>query len=476
MEPGQQSQIAVYSPTNLAAPQLWPAGQASVGPLATADIDGDGDLDLFVGGRFRPARYPEPVSSILWLNDGSQLHWSPSASQPFESLGLVSGATFADLDGDGQPDLALAVEWGPVRVYRNNKGHFEEMTVPWGLAGRTGWWTSVTAGDFDCDGRLDLAGGNWGRNSIYELYRKAEPAKGGPSSTGTLRVVYDDWNADGKIESIEAWRHDGNWFPVHNRLWFAGVLPELVQQFPTHQAFGKATLQDILGAQYEKAKIVEATELASGIFLNRGSHFDWMSLPREAQLAPVFSINVGDFDGDGTEDLFLSQNFFGTASDLSRDDSGRGLWLRGSGTGTFTATDASITGIKVYGEQRGAALADFNHDGRVDLAVSQNSGATKLYSNQRAKRGLRVVLHGPPGNPDAVGAQLRVIYAAGRNGPCRSVQAGSGYWSQDGAAQVLGCAEAPVALWIRWPGGREQTVGLEENVWDLRVDFENVTK
>src|SRR5436309_10309016 len=250
----------------------------------------------------------------------------------------------------------------------------------------------------------------------------------------------------------------------------------MADEFPTHQAFAKATVKEILGPRYEKAGSVEATELESGVFLNRGSHFDWVPLPREAQLAPVFSINVGDFDGDGIEDLFLSQNFFGTASDLSRDDAGRGLWLRGSGRGTFTAVDASVSGVKINGEQRGAALADFDHDGRVDLAVSQNNGPTKLYVNQRAKRGLRVALRGPPGNPGAIGAQMRVQYASGRAGPCRSVQAGSGYWSQDGAAQVLGCAETPVALWIRWPGGKEQIVRLEDNQWDVRVDFENESR
>ena len=440
--------------------------------MAAADIDGDGDLDLFVGGRFRPGRYPEPVSSALWVNDHGQLRFSPSLSEPFEPLGLVSGATFSDLDGDGRPDLALALEWGPVRVFRNNNGHFEEMTSQWGFAGRTGWWTSITAGDFDGDGRLDLAVGNWGRNSIYELYRNVEPPVGGTPDI-KLRTFYDDWNSDGTIQLIEAWQNGKDWFPVRNRTWLSRGLPELENRFPTHQAFGRATVQNVLGDRYEKAKALEVTELESGIFLNRGSHFDWVPLPREAQLTPVFAINVGDFDGDGTEDLFLSQNFFGTASDLSRDDGGRGLWLRGSGRGTFTAVDASVSGVKINGEQRGAALADFDHDGRVDLAVSQNNGPTKLYLNRHAKRGLRVVLRGPPGNPDAVGAQMRVQYVSGRAGPCRSVQAGSGYWSQDGAAQVLGCAETPVALWVRWPGGREQTIQLEHDVFDLRVDFEN---
>jgi hypothetical protein len=228
--------------------------------------------------------------------------------------------------------------------------------------------------------------------------------------------------------------------------------------------------------------MLEVTELRSGVFLNRGSHFEWAPLPREAQLSPVLSINVGDFDGDGVEDLFLTQNAFSAVPEnlsgesLSRDDSGRGLWLHGSGRGTFTATDGSITGIKVYGEQRGAALADFNHDGRVDLSVSQNNGATRLYVNESSKRGLRVTLQGAVGNPEAVGAQMRVRYPDGSEGPCRSISAGTGYWSQDGAAQVLGCAQDPIGLWMRWPGGREENVHLEPKVWDVTVKFKRPDK
>ena len=215
----------------------------------------------------------------------------------------------------------------------------------------------------------------------------------------------------------------------------------------------------------------ESAHLESIVFLNRGSHFQAIPLPAEAQRAPVFSINVGDFDGDGIDDLFLAQNFFGTSSEYTRDDGGRGLWLRGTGQGEFTAVESTVSGVQVDGEQRGAALADFNHDGRVDLVVSQNNAPTRLFINRGAKRGLRVALTGPVGNPNAVGAQMRILYQGNRAGPCRAVQAGSGYWSQDAPVQVLGLAEAPVAIWVRWPGGKAETVPLGSDGVDLHLEF-----
>ena len=133
--------------------------------------------------------------------------------------------------------------------------------------------------------------------------------------------------------------------------------------------------------------------------------------------------------------------------------------------------DARETGVYVMGEQRGVALGDFNHDARVDLAVSQNNAPTLLYLNQTGRRGLRVVLHGPAANPDAVGAKLRLLYEGGRPGPCRTIQAGAGYWSQDASTPVLGRPAVPATLWVRWPGGKEQTVALKNDDWQVEITF-----
>ena len=124
--------------------------------------------------------------------------------------------------------------------------------------------------------------------------------------------------------------------------------------------------------------------------------------------------------------------------------------------------------MKVYGEQRGAALCDYDKDGRVDLAIAQNSAETRLFHNVRGKPGLRVRLKGPPRNPSGIGAVLRLKYEE-QFGPAREIHAGSGYWSQDGAVSVLGTAQEPTQLWIRWPGGQVLTYALPPKAVEVEV-------
>ena len=208
--------------------------------------------------------------------------------------------------------------------------------------------------------------------------------------------------------------------------------------------------------------------LETTLFLNRTGRFEARPLPIEAQVAPAFGVVVGDLDGDGHEDIFLSQNFFAVEPGASRYDAGRGLWLKGDGAGNFKAMSAQDSGVSVYGEQRSAALCDYDEDGRVDLAVSQNGAATKLFHNETAQPGWRVQLKGPVGNPNGVGGVIRLITGQ-RSGPAREVQAGSGYWSQDSAVPVLGGAAAE-KIWVRWPGGAMTTNEIPQGAKTVTVD------
>ncbi len=227
---------------------------------------------------------------------------------------------------------------------------------------------------------------------------------------------------------------------------------------------------EVVGPALAQAARLEATTLEHLLFLNeRGHRFRPVPLPPAAQFAPAFAALIADFDGDGHEDLVLSQNFFPTALETPRYDAGRSLWLRGDGQGHLTPVPGQHAGLLVYGDQRGAAASDIDHDGRLDLVLTQNGAATKLYHNTGARPGLRVRLVGPPSNPHAIGAQLRLHYPTGPAGPLRELQAGSGYWSHNGPTQVLGRRATPTSLWIRWPDGTTRTLPLSPSTHQLTV-------
>ncbi len=398
-----------------------PGQTSSTGPLALGDLTGDGQLSLFVGGRVIAGRYPQAPSSLLFQWRQGRWEADVENSARLAGVGMVSGAVFSDLDGDGRPELILACDWGPVRIFRNERGKLVAWDAPLTVEHQpstidqlTGWWNGVTTGDLDGDGRLDIIASNWGRNTRYESHR-AQP----------LRVYYGE--AGGSLALVQAY-YDAEMktvVPEEELGFVAKGLPFIRERFHTHREYGQASAEEILGDWLKGAHELEAGTLEAMIFFNRGDHFDAIALPPEAQWAPSLSVCVGDYDGDGNEDVFLSQNFFALQSDTTRCDAGRGLWLKGDGKGNLTPVRGQESGIKVYGEQRGAALCDYDKDGRVDLVVTQNGAETKLYHNTSGKPGLRVRLKGPVGNPTGVGAVVRLNFGD-RYGPAREIHAGSG--------------------------------------------------
>ena len=437
----------------------WAQQSMGRGALAVADADGDGGLDVLMVGHVVPGRYPESTPIQMYRAVDDRLEPDGANTRALAGVGLVNGAVWSDLDGDGFPELVLACEWGPVRVFKNSSGALRDITAALGLDAFMGWWTGVTTGDFDGDGRMDIVAGNWGLNSEYAATRERP-----------LVALHGDLLDRGGMDWIETeWDIVRRELVVRRRLDVLGkVLPNLSERFTSHRQFSEASVKAVLGPQMARARQLEATTLASTVFLNRGDRFEAVPLPIEAQEAPVFGVNVADFDGDGMEDLFLSQNLFCTTPEMPRLDAGRGLLLRGQGNGTFAVMSGAQSGIAVDGEQRGSAVGDFDGDGRPDLVVTQNGAATRLFRNLGAAAGLRVRVAGPSGNPGAVGAMLRMKYG-GRFGPGREIHGSSGHFSQDDATQVLGRSGVATEVWIRWPGGGMNSVSVPVGASEITV-------
>ena len=201
-----------------------------------------------------------------------------------------------------------------------------ERTADWKLEQITGLWQSVAAADVDQDGRMDLIVGNWGLNNFY--VRAPETP---------VKLYYGAFDQGGRVESLEAYfdpalKKDVPW---RDKKTLSSAWPWLNERFPTHAQFASVSVEEIFRGRPGTLNRLPASTLATSVFLNRGDHFERVDLPREAQMAPVFGINVADFDGDGVEDLFLGQNFSAVREFDSPLDAGRGLLLKGGTTGTL---------------------------------------------------------------------------------------------------------------------------------------------
>ncbi|GAB5559206.1 MAG: VCBS repeat-containing protein [Synoicihabitans sp.] len=446
---------------------------ASVGALAAADFDRDGDLDIFVGARVKPGAYPEAPRSYLLLNQGGDFTDGIEAiSAKLASVGLVTSALWSDVDQDGWIDLLVATEWGHVHAFRNESGvTLSDKTEGWGFAAAgTGWWSSLAAGDFNRDGRMDYVAGNLGLNTPYTASPE-EPAV----------LFYGDFRGRGRGTKriIEAHYENGRLLPRRTSKAIGAVVPTVRRQFRRNDDFAKATLEEIVGEEkLAAAQRFEATEFRSGVFLSQpDGGFVFSPLPREAQIAPLQGMVVQDFNEDGIEDIYALQNSFAPIPVVGRFDGGLGMLAYGRKGGLFDVSPQ----LTLSGDTKSLVQIDLDGGGLLDLVGTKNNGSSFATLNHfddmkstamgGKLRYLLVQLSGALTNPNAVGARL-TLQLSNDETLIREVTAGGGYFSQNSSRVgfAWGMQIYPSKLTINWPDGTssEHDIPAEQTVLHLK--------
>ncbi len=358
-----------------------PAETANGSCVRAADMDGDGDLDLFVGGRVVAGAYPTAPKSFILKNNGGKFEDVTSQYCPeLQNLGMITDALWTDFDNDGKIDLLIVGEWMPVTFLKNTGNRFERLTQTTGLSGQLGWWNSLVAGDFDNDGDIDYIAGNLGLNTNYKA-TKEEP----------ITILAKDVDNNGSFDVMVFCYLkdvDGNMkpFPMATRDDMVSQVISIRKKYPTYKSYGMATMEDLWNkSDRENAIVLQANYMASCFIENKGNgQFSGKALPLEAQAAPVYGMMSQDIDDDGNLDLLMVGNDYAMEPYSGRHDAFMGLCLKGDGKGNFSSMTIAKSGFFVKGDAKG--LATLHTAKNEDIVIATQNQDSLLVFKRNSKQ------------------------------------------------------------------------------------------
>ncbi|WP_298368278.1 VCBS repeat-containing protein [uncultured Lutibacter sp.] len=313
-------------------PEMLVAGSVVV----PSDYDNDGDLDLFVGGRVIPNKYPHaPISYILNNNAGKFTIETKSVAPELEKIGMVTDAVWFDINNDKTDDLIVCGEWMGIEVFLNVEGKLEKSNYYESLNAAKGWWNKLLIEDVDNDGDKDIVAGNLGLN--YKFHA---------SKDKPFHVYTSDFNFDGVEDIFLAKYYNNKQVPVRGKGCTAQQMPHLKNKIKSYENFANRDLEGIIGSGIKSALHYEVVEFRSGIFINEGSNkFNFEPFEMDAQKSPINSILFNDYDGDGFKDLLLAGNNYQSEVETTRADSGIGVFMKGDSTGSFKSVSHLKSGF-----------------------------------------------------------------------------------------------------------------------------------
>ncbi len=329
-----------------------PVMNSSTSCARAADINGDGALDLFVGGKVIPGRYPETPQSYILINDGSGHYKDMTAAvaPQLQHIGMVTDAAWYNLDADKIPELVIVGDWMPITVFKNTNGRLTEVTNSFFDKKYSGWWNKLLIGDFNHDQQPDLIVGNTGLNTQCKASDK-QPAE----------LYYKDFDNNGSVDPVLCFYIQGVSYPYVTRDELLEQVSMLRVRFPDYASFAAATMDKIFTPDEMKdAGHLTANYLKTAYFemVSKGKFIE-KSLPPEAQNSPVFAITSMDYNKDGNEDILLCGNINQARLRFGKSDANYGVLLNGDGAGKFSYVPQRRSGFKLTGDVR--SIVNINH-------------------------------------------------------------------------------------------------------------------
>ena len=337
--------------------------------LVKEDFNKDGKMDLFVGGRMLPKTYPRPSESFILIADAGTLKTN-LFSAPLEELGIVTTATAADIDQDGDQDLLIGGEWEPIRCLVNQGDKFTLRSES-DLDDKKGWWSSLTPTDIDQDGDIDFIAGNLGINYKYKA-SKEEP----------FHIYLNDFDNSGTQDIVLGYYNSGVCYPLRGRECSSEQMPFIKEKFPTYHAFGSADLKQVYGAALDKAYHREVNYFKSVLLRNEGGQFKVEALPNEAQISSLNAAVVDDFDQDGNLEVVTAGNLFASEVETPRNDASIGLMLDVDTNGNLQPKPMAHSGVYLPDDVKDIELIK-DANGNNILIVANNNKALKLLKQSK---------------------------------------------------------------------------------------------
>ncbi|WP_221420350.1 VCBS repeat-containing protein [Fulvivirga sp. M361] len=345
-----------------------PAINTAGSVVKAADYDHDGDVDLFIGGRVIPGKYPYAPESHLLVNTGGKFSDKTDQLAPnLKTVGMVTSAQWSDIDQDADLDLILTGEWMGIEVFINNNNSLSKDEIYNDLSVTTGWWNKLLVTDIDEDGDQDIIAGNLGLNYKFKA-SKEKP----------FHVYTNDFDNNGTEDIVLAKYYNSKEVPVRGKSCTAQQMPYLQERIKTYGDFANSNVEQILGEGYQSAIHYQVIEFRSGIFLNENNQFRFIPFPLEAQISPINTILFKDFDGDQIKDLLMAGNNHHAEVETTRADAGIGIFLKGLSNGKFGHKKNSETGFYADKDVRNMLLLRSPETQRVIIA--NNNSKLQLYS------------------------------------------------------------------------------------------------